>query len=135
MNVLKKYAKQIIVGMLMVVAFAWVVYSQVILAIVSVIPPGTCYESDGGFNVRAGGHIIGTFGLNTSNGTIIFSGVFNDACAPPRGNSTNSTAVIELVCGQNIAPQYSGLAGAILTPCPTGGGLQGRCINQTGYCI
>ncbi len=139
-KLLKLYKKQIIFGSIFLVGIAWFVYAQVLLALVNVT--SFCSESDGGFNIFAGGNMVGGFSLNTSNGSIQFSGVFHDACAPP-GNVTNSTAVIEFVCGQNVAPQYSNLAAAIMVPCPTSGGRQGICANATtwqgtpgtGYCV
>lgn len=126
-----KYKVHIAIGVLVVLGLAWLTYAQVILAIVNVIPPGTCSESDGGFNIQTAGCISGVFGFNTTNGTLMFNGTFCDNCGAPVAG--NSTTVIELVCGQNIAPQYSGLAGAVLVPCPTGSGLRGICVK--GRCI
>ncbi len=128
---LKRYKVHIVIGMVLFVGLAWFGYAQILLAIVNVIPPGTCSESDGGFNIQTAGCISGMFTFNTTNGTLIFNGTFCDNCGAPTGG--NSTTVIELVCGQNIAPQYNGLAGAILVPCPTGSGLRGICAR--GRCL
>ena len=137
-EMLKKYKTYIIFGGILTAFTAYFVYAQVLLALVNVTT--FCYENDGGYNIFAGGNMVGGFSLNTTNGSLQFNGVFHDGCAPSQGNVTNSTAVIELVCGGNVAPQYSNLAAAIMVPCPAGGGRQGRCINGTtpsgtGYCV
>ena len=128
---IKKYKMHVIFSLALLIGLAWLAYAQIMLAIVNVIPPGACEESDGGFNIQTAGCISGVFGFNTSSGNLIFNGTFCDSCGAP--TSGNSTAVIELVCGQNIAPQYNSLAGAILVPCPTGSGLRGICAR--GRCL
>lgn len=140
-DILKKYKTYIIFGGILTAFTAYVVYAQVLLALVNVT--NLCYDTDGGYNIFAGGNIIGDFSLNTTNGSIQFSGRFKEGCAPRQGNMTNSTAVIEFVCGRNVAPQYSNLAAAIMVPCPRGNGSLGICANETtwqggpgtGYCV
>ena len=91
-----------------------------------VVNANSCTETDGGLNYFSRGTVSGSFWwLGANNTNMTYVGNLTDACS-------NSTVLLEGVCGSSVNSSLSGLAGALYVNCamtnPTYGCVNGACV-------